>query len=110
MIRLDVAFADLAVDHNAPIDDRRHMRNVRTFIKQQDSLNQGEALETKVAKHDIVYFGISDSRQGIVHVVGPEQGFTLPGMLALCGDSHTPTRGAFGALGIGIGTSEVEHV
>lgn len=58
----------------------------------------------------IQYFGMDDTRQGIVHIIGPEQGFTLPGMTIVCGDSHTATHGAFGALAFGIGTSEVEHV
>ena len=56
------------------------------------------------------YFGMEDERQGIVHIIGPEQGFTLPGCVTVCGDSHTATHGAFGALAFGIGTSEVEHV
>lgn len=67
-------------------------------------------LEENVKKFGITYFGLSDKRQGIVHVIGPEQGFTLPGTTVVCGDSHTSTHGAFGALAFGIGTSEVEHV
>ena len=58
----------------------------------------------------ITYYGVDDIRQGIVHIIGPEQGWTLPGMIVVCGDSHTATHGAFGALAHGIGTSEVEHV
>lgn len=67
-------------------------------------------LQTNVADFDIPYFGMEDERQGIVHIIGPEQGFTLPGTTCVCGDSHTATHGAFGALAFGIGTSEVEHV
>lgn len=67
-------------------------------------------LEENVKKFGITYFGLADKRQGIVHVIGPEQGFTLPGTTVVCGDSHTSTHGAFGALAFGIGTSEVEHV
>lgn len=67
-------------------------------------------LEENVKKFDLTYFGLSDKRQGIVHIIGPEQGFTLPGTTVVCGDSHTSTHGAFGALAFGIGTSEVEHV
>ncbi|MCK5555893.1 MAG: 3-isopropylmalate dehydratase large subunit, partial [Alphaproteobacteria bacterium] len=69
-----------------------------------------ETLEKNVAKHNICYFSPQDKRQGIVHVIGPEQGFTLPGITLVCGDSHTATHGAFGALAFGIGTSEVEQV
>ncbi|KAH8051311.1 3-isopropylmalate dehydratase [Aureococcus anophagefferens] len=68
------------------------------------------ALEENVADFGVKYFGMSDKRQGIVHIIGPEQGFTLPGTTCVCGDSHTATHGAFGALAFGIGTSEVEHV
>merc|ERR1719359_522508 len=68
------------------------------------------ALEENVIEFGLTYFGMTDKRQGIVHVVGPEQGFTLPGTTLVCGDSHTATHGAFGALAFGIGTSEVEHV
>lgn len=67
-------------------------------------------LEENVKAFDLTYFGLDDSRQGIVHIIGPEQGFTLPGTTVVCGDSHTSTHGAFGALAFGIGTSEVEHV
>lgn len=67
-------------------------------------------LEDNVKAHGLTYFGLGDKRQGIVHIIGPEQGFTLPGTTVVCGDSHTATHGAFGALAFGIGTSEVEHV
>lgn len=67
-------------------------------------------LEDNVKAFDLTYFGLGDKRQGIVHIIGPEQGFTLPGTTVVCGDSHTSTHGAFGALAFGIGTSEVEHV
>ncbi len=63
-----------------------------------------------MADFGVKYFGMADERQGIVHIIGPEQGFTLPGCTTVCGDSHTATHGAFGALAFGIGTSEVEHV
>jgi 3-isopropylmalate/(R)-2-methylmalate dehydratase large subunit len=71
---------------------------------------QLEALAANAAEHGIEFYPLGDARNGIVHVVGPEQGRTLPGMTIVCGDSHTPTHGAFGALALGIGTSEVEHV
>ena len=67
------------------------------------------ALERNVAEFGIRYWGMDDARQGIVHVIGPEQGFTLPGVTLVCGDSHTSTHGAFGSYAFGIGTSEVEH-
>ena len=67
-------------------------------------------LEENVKAFDLTYFGLDDKRQGIVHIIGPEQGFTLPGTTVVCGDSHTSTHGAFGSLAFGIGTSEVEHV
>jgi 3-isopropylmalate/(R)-2-methylmalate dehydratase large subunit len=69
-----------------------------------------ETLDANCAEFGITEFGMNDPRQGIVHVIGPEQGFTQPGMTLVCGDSHTSTHGAFGALAFGIGTSEVEHV
>jgi 3-isopropylmalate dehydratase len=106
--RPDLSLA--TVDHNVPTDDRATFRNAKTFIKQSDSRNQVLTLEQNVKENGIVYFGMSDRRQGIVHVMAPEQGFTLPGTVLVCGDSHTSTHGAFGALAIGIGTSEVEHV
>lgn len=98
------------VDHNIPTVSRVNFKNVSTFIEQDDSRLQVETLEQNVKDFNLAYFGMDDSRQGIVHVVGPEQGFTLPGTTVVCGDSHTSTHGAFGALAFGIGTSEVEHV
>src|SRR5947207_6187381 len=75
-----------------------------------ESRIQVETLEKNVADFGVPYFDMNDARRGIVHVIGPEQGLTLPGMTVVCGDSHTSTHGAFGALAVGIGTSEVEHV
>ena len=98
-------FATLAVpDHNVPTTDRR------LGIADPISAKQIKTLEENCAAFGITLFGMNDVRQGIVHVIGPEQGFTLPGMTIVCGDSHTSTHGAFGALAFGIGTSEVEHV
>lgn len=97
--------AALAVpDHNVPTTDRR------LGIADPISARQVQALEDNCAEFGIPIFRMNDIRQGIVHVIGPEQGFTLPGMTIVCGDSHTSTHGAFGALAFGIGTSEVEHV
>ena len=97
--------ATLAVaDHNVPTSDRAH------GIDDPESRIQVETLARNAAEHGITYFGMDDIRQGIVHIVGPEQGLTLPGTTIVCGDSHTATHGAFGALAFGIGTSEVEHV
>jgi len=98
------------VDHNVPTSDRSGYTNVESFIKEEDSRTQVMALEKNVEEFGVTYFGLADDRQGIVHIIGPEQGFTLPGMTIVCGDSHTATHGAFGALAFGIGTSEVEHV
>lgn len=98
------------VDHNIPTVSRKNFKDVETFIKQKDSKLQVQTLEKNVKQFHVPYFGMLDLRQGIVHVVGPEQGFTLPGTTVVCGDSHTLTHGAFGALAFGIGTSEVEHV
>ncbi|XBW36598.1 hypothetical protein QEN19_002170 [Hanseniaspora menglaensis] len=98
------------VDHNIPTVSRKNFKSLDSFIKQQDSKLQVKTLEENVKKFDVTYFGMTDSRQGIVHVIGPEQGFTLPGTTVVCGDSHTSTHGAFGSLAFGIGTSEVEHV
>lgn len=98
------------VDHNIPTESRANFVSIPSFIKQQDSRLQVETLEQNVKDFDVTYFGMTDDRQGIVHVIGPEQGFTLPGTTVVCGDSHTSTHGAFGALAFGIGTSEVEHV
>ena len=92
------------VDHNVPTTDRTK------GIADEDSRIQVETLAKNAADFGIEYFNERDKRQGIVHVVGPEQGFTLPGTTIVCGDSHTSTHGAFGALAHGIGTSEVEHV
>jgi 3-isopropylmalate/(R)-2-methylmalate dehydratase large subunit len=91
-------------DHNVPTSDRSE------GIADVESRIQVEALESNAAEFGVPYFGMEDIRQGIVHVIGPEQGFTQPGMTIVCGDSHTATHGAFGALAFGIGTSEVEHV
>ena len=97
--------ATLAVaDHNVPTTDRRG------GIDDAESRLQVETLATNCAEFGIEYFSMDDVRQGIVHIIGPEQGFTLPGTTIVCGDSHTATHGAFGALAFGIGTSEVEHV
>lgn len=97
--------AALAVaDHNVPTQNRI------AGIREEESRIQIETLEENIREFGLTYFGMSDKRQGIVHVIGPEQGFTLPGMTIVCGDSHTSTHGAFGALAFGIGTSEVEHV
>ena len=98
------------VDHNVPTSDRATFDTVANFIKETDSRTQVMALEENVRDFGVTYFGMDDVRQGIVHVIGPEQGFTLPGAICVCGDSHTATHGAFGALAFGIGTSEVEHV
>ena len=97
--------AALAVpDHNVPTTDRT------IGIADPVSAKQIQTLEDNCAEAGITFFGMHDARQGIVHIIGPEQGFTLPGMTIVCGDSHTSTHGAFGALAFGIGTSEVEHV
>lgn len=91
-------------DHNVPTTDRsRGIANDELRI-------QVEALESNTRDFGVPYYAMDDIRQGIVHIVGPEQGFTLPGTTIVCGDSHTATHGAFGALAFGIGTSEVEHV
>ena len=91
-------------DHNVPTTDRTK------GISDQESKIQVETLERNCNEFGIKLFGMSDKRQGIVHIIGPEQGFTQPGTIIVCGDSHTATHGAFGALAFGIGTSEVEHV
>ncbi len=92
-------------DHNVPTTEDRlvHIENDASRI-------QLDALQKNVADFEVPYFELDDPRQGIVHVVGPEQGFTLPGMTIVCGDSHTATHGAFGSIAFGIGTSQVEHV
>ncbi len=92
------------VDHNVPTTDRTK------GIADEDSRIQVETLAKNARDFGVEYYNERDKRQGIVHVVGPEQGFTLPGTTIVCGDSHTSTHGAFGALAHGIGTSEVEHV
>ena len=91
-------------DHNVPTTDRNKP------IENEDSRIQYETLDNNCKEFGIDFFGLNDIRQGIVHVIGPEQGLTQPGMTIVCGDSHTATHGAFGALAFGIGTSEVEHV
>ncbi|HBE92467.1 MAG TPA: 3-isopropylmalate dehydratase large subunit [Gammaproteobacteria bacterium] len=97
--------ANLATpDHNVPTTDRA------SGIADPVSRLQVETLDENCQTFGITEFGMTDSRQGIVHIIGPEQGATLPGMTVVCGDSHTSTHGAFGALAMGIGTSEVEHV
>nr|WP_321524087.1 3-isopropylmalate dehydratase large subunit [uncultured Cohaesibacter sp.] len=92
------------VDHNVPTTDRTK------GIDDPESRLQVETLAKNAAEFDVEYYDELDNRQGVVHIVGPEQGFTLPGMTIVCGDSHTSTHGAFGSLAHGIGTSEVEHV
>jgi 3-isopropylmalate/(R)-2-methylmalate dehydratase large subunit len=91
-------------DHNVPTSDRTK------GIDEPESRLQVETLERNVAEFGVPYFPVNDPRQGIVHIIGPEQGISLPGMTIVCGDSHTSTHGALGALAFGIGTSEVEHV
>jgi 3-isopropylmalate/(R)-2-methylmalate dehydratase large subunit len=93
------------VDHNIPTDVDR-----LNGINEPESALQIATLERNVAEFGVPYFPVADARQGIVHVIGPEQGISLPGMTIVCGDSHTSTHGAMGALAFGIGTSEVEHV
>ncbi|MDC0031201.1 3-isopropylmalate dehydratase large subunit [Candidatus Pelagibacter sp.] len=92
------------VDHNIPTTDRSK------GIEDNESRIQIETLDKNCKEFGVQLFGVLDKRQGIVHIVGPEQGFTQPGTVIVCGDSHTATHGAFGALAFGIGTSEVEHV
>ena len=99
------ASANLMVaDHNVPTSNRIN------GIDDPISRLQVETLDANAKEFNLTYFGMNDKRQGIVHVIGPEQGATLPGMTVVCGDSHTSTHGAFGCLAHGIGTSEVEHV
>jgi 3-isopropylmalate/(R)-2-methylmalate dehydratase large subunit len=92
------------VDHNVPTSDRSQ------GIKEPESRLQVETLQENVLEFGVPFFDVLDRRQGIVHIIGPEQGISLPGMTIVCGDSHTSTHGAMGALAFGIGTSEVEHV
>ncbi|WP_375391027.1 3-isopropylmalate dehydratase large subunit [uncultured Sphingomonas sp.] len=91
-------------DHNVPTTDRA------TPVSEPESALQLATLERNVAEFGVPYFPLDDARQGIVHIIGPEQGLSQPGLTIVCGDSHTSTHGAFGALAFGIGTSEVEHV
>ncbi|KAF2864482.1 3-isopropylmalate dehydratase [Piedraia hortae CBS 480.64] len=100
----------VTTDHNIPTTPRKNFKSVSQFVEEEDARIQCETLEKNVKDFKLTYFGMGDKRQGIVHVIGPEQGFTLPGTTVVCGDSHTSTHGAFGALAFGIGTSEVEHV
>ena len=94
----------LVVDHNVPTTDRQQPN------PDPESAAQIAYLAENAKFFDLEYYDEFDKRQGIVHIIGPEQGFTLPGVTLVCGDSHTATHGAFGALAYGIGTSEVEHV
>src|SRR5437588_439359 len=94
------------LDHNIPTVPGRRMLDVVDNQCAESIMT----LEKNAQDYDITLFNMSDTRQGIVHVIGPEQGLTLPGMTIVCGDSHTSTHGALGALAFGIGTSEVEHV
>ena len=91
-------------DHNVPTTDRSK------GISDEESKIQVDTLDVNCKEFGVQLFGMNDKRQGIVHIIGPEQGFTQPGTIIVCGDSHTATHGAFGALAFGIGTSEVEHV
>ncbi|MDY6780019.1 MAG: aconitase family protein, partial [Halobacteria archaeon] len=104
---LDVAYPDrtfATTDHIVPTKDRS-----RPFEDEQAEEMLSE-LERNVAERDIEFFGLDSGKQGIVHVVGPELGLTQPGMTVVCGDSHTSTHGAFGAIGMGIGTSQIRDV
>ncbi|MDA1310014.1 MAG: 3-isopropylmalate dehydratase large subunit [Proteobacteria bacterium] len=100
--RKDLTLA--VADHNTPTTD------ITKGIVEEESRIQVETLESNVKEFGVPYIDLTDPRRGIVHIIGPEQGFTQPGMTIVCGDSHTATHGAFGALAFGIGTSEVEHV
>ena len=91
-------------DHNVPTTDRTK------GIHDEGSKIQVDTLRKNCKQFGVKLFDVNDKRQGIVHIIGPEQGFTQPGTTIVCGDSHTATHGAFGALAFGIGTSEVEHV
>ncbi|MEJ7926338.1 3-isopropylmalate dehydratase large subunit [Sphingobium sp. AN641] len=97
-------------DHNLPTTPRRDAAGNRIPIADPESAQQLAALERNAPEFGVRLIGATDPEQGIVHVIGPEQGFTLPGTTLVCGDSHTSTHGALGALAFGIGTSEVEHV
>ncbi|WP_297845770.1 aconitase family protein, partial [Pseudomonas sp.] len=104
--RIDANIA--TVDHNVPTTPDR-LGGIEAIVDQVSRL-QVQTLDDNCDEYGITEFKMNDPRQGIVHVIGPEQGATLPGMTVVCGDSHTSTHGAFGALAHGIGTSEVEHV
>jgi 3-isopropylmalate/(R)-2-methylmalate dehydratase large subunit len=93
-------------DHNTPTDGTRSAAHIKDVLSRE----QVQALERNCAEFDVPLYSLGSERQGIVHVIGPELGVTQPGMTIVCGDSHTSTHGAFGALAFGIGTSEVEHV
>jgi len=93
-------------DHNVPTT----LDRVDGVVKNEESRIQLEALDKNAKDFGVHYYPVDDVRQGVVHIIGPEQGWTLPGMTIVCGDSHTATHGAFGSLAHGIGTSEVEHV
>ena len=97
-------FTLAVADHNVPTTNRLK------GISDKESKIQVDVLEKNCREFGIKIFNMKDKRQGIVHIIGPEQGFTQPGTVIVCGDSHTATHGAFGALAFGIGTSEVEHV
>ncbi len=97
-------FTLAVADHNVPTTDRTK------GIHDQQSKIQVDTLRKNCKEFGVPLFDMNDKRQGIVHIIGPEQGFTQPGTIIVCGDSHTATHGAFGALAFGIGTSEVEHV
>ena len=85
----------VTADHNVPTSDRSDFKDAASFIKEAESRTQVLALEENVQDFGLTYFGMDDKRQGIVHIIGPEQGFTLPGCTTVCGDSHTATHGAF---------------
>lgn len=97
-------------DHTVPTTPRNGIKRTSEYITDKASRLQCAALARNTAQHGIAHLGLDSTRQGIVHVIGPELGFTQPGVTLVCGDSHTSTHGAFGALAFGIGTSEVEHV
>ena len=94
----------VTVDHNIPTTSRKKFTTTEDFIEEEQSRAQVLALESNVERFGLPYFGMADKRQGVVDIIGPEQGFTVPGSTTVCGDSHTATHGAFGALAFGIGT------
>ncbi|KAF8525559.1 aconitase family-domain-containing protein [Hysterangium stoloniferum] len=106
--RSDITLA--TTDHIVPTSSRRAISSVNRYYDDPKTEELCVALESNAREYGLQFFGITDQRQGIVHVIAPEQGFILPGITCVCGDSHTSTHGAFGALAFGIGTSEVEHV